>query len=318
MKIILDERETELYTKCLEYLENMKIEHALKKEKDISIEISKRVLPLGDILIQDEHEHDLLLIERKTFSDLLASIRDGRYEEQSYRLMHSDIGLPLHNVVYLLEGMFSQMKEKDRKIIFASITSLQYFKGFSVMRTANIRESAEWLLETTVKIERDFKKGKTAYNSSINTTNTTTTTTTLPPSNTNGNENTNTNTTITTASYSSVVKKVKCENITPSNIGEILLCQIPSVHSTTAIAIMKKFGTFQHLMKELESCDSCLDDIQTETNGKKRKISKKIIQNLKLYLLHKGGKKEEEPEEPEPEPEPDKEPEQQSVPNSVE
>ena len=41
-----------------------------------------------------------------------------------------------------------------------------------------------------------------------------------------------------------VVKKVKKENITPENIGEIILSQIPGVSSHTSQIIMNKFGSY--------------------------------------------------------------------------
>ena len=47
-------------------------------------------------------------------------------------------------------------------------------------------------------------------------------------------------------SYSSVVKKVKKDNITADNIGEIMLCQIPGISSTTAGAIMTHFDGSLH------------------------------------------------------------------------
>ena len=43
------------------------------------------------------------IVERKTGSDLASSIIDGRYEEQSYRLLHSGDLIP-HSVIYLIEG----------------------------------------------------------------------------------------------------------------------------------------------------------------------------------------------------------------------
>jgi crossover junction endonuclease MUS81 len=44
------------------------------------------------------------IVERKTADDLAASIMDGRYEEQKYRLKTSG----LSNVIYLVEGTPSQ------------------------------------------------------------------------------------------------------------------------------------------------------------------------------------------------------------------
>jgi ERCC4-type nuclease len=78
---------------------------------------------------------------------------------------------------------------------------------------------------------------------------------------------------------------VKKENVTPENIGEIVLCQIPGISSTTAISIMKRFGTFPQLMKAMQENPNCLDDVTYESNGKIRKINKPCIENIKKYFL---------------------------------
>ena len=145
MKIIIDEREHSLYEKC-----------QLLSNQYKNIVLSKEVLPLGDIFLKTNDDIDILLIERKSFSDLLSSIKDGRYEEQSYRLLNSS-GLPPHSIFYLLEGLFSQLyNPNDKKIILSSMTSLQYFKGFSMIRTSSIGETAEVVLAMADKIERDL------------------------------------------------------------------------------------------------------------------------------------------------------------------
>lgn len=316
MKIIIDERETALYEKCHSIIHN--------EGNNLGIQLLKQVLPLGDILIQTDEDKNVILIERKTFSDLTASIRDGRYEEQSYRLTYSS-GFPLHNIVYLLEGVLSQVK--DKKIVYSAMTSLYYFKGFSTVRTMNTRESAEWIVWTADKIERDFQKGKIpsylkiqqivstehAQQSSIleeskekeskDTASIASAESNIIADNTADNtiHIASDNNIIqekeqyshpkneiiydTPASYCTVVKKVKKENITPSNIGEILLCQIPSVNSGSAVAIMKGFSSFPEFIKRLQDNPEFLNDIHIETNGKKRKIGKNIIDNVKRYLL---------------------------------
>ena len=65
------------------------------------IKVVTENLPLGDFIISDEKE-DKLIIERKTINDLLASIKDGRYDEQSYRL--NGLNHHNHNIIYLIEG----------------------------------------------------------------------------------------------------------------------------------------------------------------------------------------------------------------------
>ena len=93
------------------------------------------------------------------FTDLLASIKDGRYEEQSY-IISTFYGFPLHSIVYILDKpVFSQLRStQEKKIIYSAMTSLQYFKGFSVYNTSSVRETAEWLLNTAEKIEKNFNK----------------------------------------------------------------------------------------------------------------------------------------------------------------
>ena len=50
-------------------------------------EIKSERLPLGDIIIHDPaQQKDIVLFERKSLNDLAASIQDGRYKEQSFRL----------------------------------------------------------------------------------------------------------------------------------------------------------------------------------------------------------------------------------------
>lgn len=246
MKIIVDERERDLYVRLTEI--------------DISnIQITKEVLPLGDIAIESETGQKLLLIERKTCADLLASIKDGRYDEQSYRLTHSDEYPNRHAIIYLVEGIFTKYVGKDRKLLYSTMTSLNYFKGFSVWRSSSVEETADILVAMVDKIRRELKKGKVSVESAPVT---------------------------TVAEYCSVVKKVKKENITAENIGEIVLCQIPTISSVTAMAIMKQFGTFPKLMAALHEDPKVLDSITCEAaNGKKRKISKTSVKLIKEYLV---------------------------------
>jgi len=333
MRIIIDERETDLYERC-----------SILAKSIPTIEISKEVLPLGDIILKSSNPNNddiLLLIERKTFSDLLASIKDGRYEEQSYRLLYST-GLPPHSIIYLLEGMFSQLRnDVDKKIIYSSMTSLQYFKGFSIQRTSMINESAEWIINMAKKIERKLADGSKPYYlsspylksvlkfSNINNYNNinkilktveSESTESIETAITNDIINTeiqtedinhslsNTiepiqpqknniemiietksepqlDTTTEIPEYCTVVKKVKKENVTPENIGEIILCQIPGISSVTAIAIMKHFGTFTNMIQKIQIEPKCLENICIENNGKKRKINKNCLENIKRFLI---------------------------------
>ena len=81
----------------------------------------------------------------------------------------------------------------------------------------------------------------------------------------------------------------KKENITPKNIGEIMLMQIPGVSSTSAITIMKEFGSFMNVIDAVKDQDiECLKKLTYETKtGKKRHISSTCCKNIVKYLIEK-------------------------------
>jgi ERCC4-type nuclease len=256
MKIILDERESTLYDRCV-FL------HAENKKWSLE----KRVIPLGDAIIQDDEGKDLIIIERKSIQDLLASIKDGRYAEQSHRLQHSS-GVPPHNVVYIIEGSFANLSTHHnhgdpKQTAYSCIVSLSLFKGFSVLRTTSVQDTADILVSIVDKMIRNFEKGQKLFYS----------------------DGERLVVTEDPAKYCSVVKKVKKDNVTPENMGEIILCQIPGISSTSAIAIMQKFNSFLHLIESIKEDPKCMDQISYETNGKSRKVSKTSIENIKKYLL---------------------------------
>jgi ERCC4-type nuclease len=219
--------------------------------------IEKRVLELGDILfMSDDESITHLIIERKSFADLLSSIKDGRYSEQSHRLKNC-FPNP-HNVVYLLEGMFSTVKnDADKHKIISCIASLNYFKGFSVLRTISMTETAQHIIYMADKIIRELKKGTVVENFSKG-------------------EGSN-----VVEPYCSVVKTSKKANITKENIGEIILCQIPGISSTTAVELMKPFQNFAEFMDKIRAEPAYLDGLTVN----KRKLGSNIIKGIREFLI---------------------------------
>ena len=280
MLIKIDAREHELIKKCELLLV------AVPVFKDLKIVVQQ--LPLGDIIISDD-QNDNIIVERKTLSDLAASIKDGRYEEQSYRL--NGLSLHNHNIVYLIEGdlsKFNSFKERiDKQTIYSAMFSINYYKGFSLARTNTIDETAFMVCNMAYKIGKDTSK-KPYYQNKIVT-------------NVEVDLESNTNLVLEVSKevdanvvlegnekdYCSVIKKVKKDNITIDNIGEIMLCQIPGVSSVSAITILGKFKTLPNLIKSLETDPTCLNGISTtDANGKTRKISKPVIATIVNYLSH--------------------------------
>jgi ERCC4-type nuclease len=220
-------------------------------------------LPLGDIIICDDNGVEKVIIERKSLADLAASIRDGRYTEQGYRLNQCE--LHNHQIYYVVEGDLRYYKPfkglPDKKALLSAMVSVSYFKGFSLYRTNNLEETAEWVVHFAHKLG---KEGLSA----------------LPYYSTNAPV-------VDTVSYVQVMgKRVKRDNITPENIGEIMLAQIPSVSSASAMAIMQKFSNMATLIAALQNDQKCLNAITIENkNGMAKKLTKPCINNIYNYLI---------------------------------
>jgi ERCC4-type nuclease len=276
-------------------------EHALiEKLKNITdgipdstqkIKVTTAALLLGDVLFRTTDNKELILFERKSFADLLASIKDGRYEEQSHRLIHTS-GLNPHNICYLIEGIFSTIRSPDdKKIILSAMTSISYFKGFSVLRTSTVFETAEIIWAMAAKIQKEFDKGKPIPMYCYWTT--TTSQPSVPKEDNREEQSTpisHQNSESEPIAYGHFVKKAKRDNITPENIGEILLSQIPGISNTIAKEILKHFdGSFSKLIQEIKIAPEKLDAIYLESKSgtgdiKRRKLSSAVIQSILLFL----------------------------------
>lgn len=247
MQVVLDERETQLIQRFSEIIGTNQ-----------HVEMERQMLPLGDVLIR-HGDKEFFLIERKTLTDLIASIKDGRYEEQSYRFCHS-VPIERHHIIYILEGPMSSLKtEQEKKMVYSSIVKLHAFKGFTVIRTTGVLETCDYIFTLCDKTFRELQRSNSLWS---------TQNTSIEP----------------TKDYCSVIKKVKKENITKENIDEILLCQIPSVNNVSAKAVLENFGSIFGLMSQIRKDPQCLNSIVIESKGKKRKLAKNVIQNIVHYL----------------------------------
>jgi ERCC4-type nuclease len=208
-------------------------------------EIKSERLPLGDIILHDPGQgqgRDIVIFERKTLADLAASIRDGRYKEQSFRLIETAAatGFHTHNIVYIIEGDLARYDERHTQItktaLQSAMVSLMYYKGFSVVRTMNVGETAEFILNFADKVAKESADGmRPAHNVVV------------------GGDDTTTTTTATAQAYSEVsAKKEKRDYITRENIGEIMLAQVPGVSAKMAAAILAKYdGSIYEFLGDL-------------------------------------------------------------------
>ena len=241
MKIIIDCREQSLF------------ENLLPITSEIVYE--KKNLEIGDVVFESDEGKIMLIIERKTVDDLLSSLKDGRYVEQSFRLNALE-EVPNHHIYYLIEGKLDRKNE----VVYSSMFSLSYFKGFSILKTANVSETAFMITQMAKKLLREKDK-RLPYYTSI---------TSIEEV----KEETKT-------SYCTVLQKSKkSKNIQPDNFGEIILCQIPGVSSTTAILIMKHYKLFKNLLED----ENKKVTLSTLVLDSKRKLSKTVVDNIILFV----------------------------------
>jgi ERCC4-type nuclease len=244
MKIVIDSREVQLYNLINQYKLNY-----------INIEIEIKLLDLGDLEIWDDN-NILFILERKTISDLLSSIQDKRYHEQSHRILSK---FSPAKIIYLIEGILTQYKDEQKNIVNSCITSLSLEKGFHIFKTASTIESANLILQCVSKLIKLKKQNrKLCFEDKIND---------------------------EPVLYTTFVKSQKKENISKENIYQLFLCQIPDVSSSSASAVMEYFkNDFSLLIQTVNNSPEELSLILCGNGEKKRKISKRIVSRIIEFL----------------------------------
>jgi ERCC4-type nuclease len=211
-----------------------------EKEQELNYNVEK--LEIGDVII--ETEQNLLIIERKTCSDLISSILDGRFREQKKRLLLFKEECQKNCiVVFLIEQ--NNYPIKFKKHLLSSIIHLNFLYDFKVIYSKNTFDSVEILkhLINEKFIDEEIKK-KTTNDENI-----------------------------------TCLKKYK-KHCGYSNFVKMLNC-IDGISVNTAVAIENNgIDNISKLIDILQNYPFKLENIQTN----KRKISKNLIEKLKIGL----------------------------------
>lgn len=140
LKIIIDNREAKLL--------QIIMERDLDSYKDI-ISIHKEQLDISDIII-NYNDQLLFYYERKTVSDLVASIKDGRYKEQKARLLSSNA----NSINYIIEGdSITSIKNKNnQKMITSAYINSIYRDNINILFSNDLNDTATLLLLIATKI----------------------------------------------------------------------------------------------------------------------------------------------------------------------
>lgn len=223
-----------------------------QKQIDVSVES----LPLGDICIRDKDGSLVALFERKTIQDLLSSISDGRYEEQSFRLQQC--GLEKRKIYYVIEGNIEQYVGKgqglySKSTVHSCMYSLTYVKGFSLICSNSVNHTSDIIEKFFKKIESDPSAGSEGPHQ-----------------------------------YIDSVKLTKKGNLSDEMVTVMMLAQIPKVSKNAAEAVMKNYKySIPKLVDALNENSDCLSQVVLSiANNKTRKLSKPCIEGIKKYMLN--------------------------------
>lgn len=151
INLIIDNRETKLLSL---FEQNIKIENEfiLKKEN----------LDLGDIIISSGNFS--IIIERKTYSDLISSIYDSRYKEQKSRILSSNY----NEKIYIIEKNIISQKE----LLMSCIINMTIRDNIKIIMSENINNTRQFILKIINNLIKNkignSVKNDGMYNYSVN------------------------------------------------------------------------------------------------------------------------------------------------------
>ena len=136
------------------------------------IKISTPNLKVGDIILKYHHisktKEDIyykMIIERKSVSDLMSSIKDGRYKEQKMRIKSCQTEDLKNNIkcqfFYLIEGNVNTVKfrkKQNSKGIYGSWISMLFRDDIKMIRTWDLEETSIFIMRLVDRVLKNAKE----------------------------------------------------------------------------------------------------------------------------------------------------------------
>ena len=301
-----------------------KLIELIKNTSFFTIPYEIKKLDIGDIIISSsKHPDKSLIIERKCMTDMISSIKDGRYKEQKIRLQ-AERSNSNTIICYLLEGLVNDLRKlNDKTLLYGSIISSIFRDTIPIIRTTSLQETLDILIRLyermnknindffTLKnnnLQQDIEINDTPERIIINTSNSIVNTSDsnsfildtpiiLNDTLNNKNNNNETNKTINNENtennnlYLHSIKKCKKDNMTPKLWNQLILTNIPGVSTSIAIKINEVYPTLTSLLNAYTNCETDNDRIKllstillTHTEKQKRHIGKVISKRIYEYL----------------------------------
>jgi crossover junction endonuclease MUS81 len=233
-------------------------EHMLIKVAETTrVPFSVKQLDVGDAIIKKtDSETIIYIIERKTISDLIASIKDGRYKEQKVRLNAMIEQRKTQDYFFIIEG---HVMPADRVMVHGAIISMNLRDNIRVIRTWDIAETFNFIHRVVQRINKDpseFVK-QIAENPDI-----------ITP--------------VEDSSYLSSIKSKKNANITPKICQCLALAGVPGISTKTAEIIINQYGSLVGLLDAYKVI---------ENNAEKTEEERTLMKELMLADISNGARK---------------------------
>lgn len=213
----------------------------------------QRQLALGDVMWilrrRDLSEPELvldLILERKKLSDLVMSIKDGRYDEHKFRLKKVT---EMRRIIYLIEGDISEKYWRWKAIPHSTVVHAMahtQVEGITVKKTKSIVESVTYLKILTHSLDFNTRKKNCVVGEDYN-------------------------------AFCARCRKIQTS--TPQLLFGSQLRMIKGVSSFRAYAIVEKYPTVPRLLYAYDVSpkpESLLADVKCETGRIGPKLSKRI------------------------------------------
>lgn len=229
----------------VDYRENKLIE--CFNNQNTSIEVKN--LLLGDVVINDENNETLFIIERKTLKDLHASIKDGRYHDQKYRLFQN---YDKKQIVYIIEN-YSNFNALNDSSIESSIIHSILRDDIRMFFTKNENDTSYIISCICKRIDKNPHYFKKSYDEKV------------------------------IKNYNNASMKKSTEY---NDIQMRLFSQIPGISNNTATTLFMEFKSFNNLITKYHNHDH--DQIKSELNKIKvngRKINSNAVDNIMKNLF---------------------------------
>jgi ERCC4-type nuclease len=225
-------------------------------------------LVCGDFVIEYGGEV-VVAFERKTWKDLLASIKDSRYRSQKDKMLGC---IGKDKIMYILEGATDWTGngsglylDVDKKSVISSVINTQLRDGIRLVSTKGIDDTCEYLIQVLMRIVKEPSK----YMKVVGVVE--------------GGANDS-----GVATKEDYIVKHKINSA--EDLFFFQMTQVPGISAKTATAFVKEFGTMKSFYERLVGINeneklSLLKEVIIEENGKKRRINSKVAESVVKYML---------------------------------